>query len=56
MSYTMSEEAKAAAAAYKRAWRAKNKAKVHEYNVRYWSRKAAQNAGKEENNDGTKEV
>ena len=46
-------EIKAAAAAYQRAWRAKNREKVREINKRYWAKKAAQSlAAQEEQADG----
>jgi len=38
----MTDEARAAQAAYKRAWRKKNKDKVKAQNQRYWEKKAAQ--------------
>lgn len=38
----MTEEAKAAHAAYKREWRKRNKEKVKAANERYWERKAAE--------------
>jgi hypothetical protein len=40
----MNEPEKAAARAYQRAWRAKNKERVAEYNRRFWAKKAAQQA------------
>ncbi len=41
----ISEQAKAARAAYLREWRAKNREKVRETNRRYWERKAQKEAG-----------
>lgn len=37
------EAARQARNAYARAWRAKNRDKVRQYNESYWTRKAAQN-------------
>lgn len=34
--------------AYMRAWRAKNKDKIHQYNQKYWARKASEQRKKEE--------
>lgn len=38
------ERAKAAQRAYAKAWRAKNKDKVRENNLRYWARRAEREA------------
>lgn len=38
----LTEEARAARAAYCREWRAKNKDRVADYNRRYWAKVAAQ--------------
>lgn len=36
----MSDAAKEARRAYYKAWRAKNKDRVHEYNAQYWAKRA----------------
>lgn len=38
----LSPEAKAAKAAYQKAWSARNREKVHKYLENYWERKAAE--------------
>lgn len=45
-------EAKAAAAAYAREWRKRNPDKCREYQRRYWERKAAEAAKKDDNEHG----
>ena len=39
------DEIRAARNAYQRAWNAKNRDKIREYNTRYWARRAAQEEG-----------
>ena len=41
------EAARQARNAYARAWRAKNRDKVRQYNADYWARKAARDNGEE---------
>jgi len=52
----MTEQAKAARRAYKRAWNRANKDKVKAAQARYWARKAEQmkqQGAQEENDNGT---
>lgn len=44
----MTEEAKAAAAAYMREWRAKNKDKVKDYNRKHWEKIAEERKKRQE--------
>lgn len=44
----MTEKARAAARAYKKEWRAKNRDKVHASNVRYWNKRAEEASRQEE--------
>lgn len=49
----MSEEARAAARAYKKAWRERNRDKVRASTIRYWEKKAAQYSESSTPNDCT---
>ncbi len=49
---TVKAIAREAARKYKAAWRAKNREKIHEYNVRYWAKRVAKiNEQEKTNND-----